>query len=307
MSQIKKEKMERLNFEAEEIIGLSKKFFSSISIKTENQKISNGSRIPLIDGGYMITEPTYFKIYSWGKLSTDISGMQVELLKKYDFWYEKSRFIIKTFLSERLEAFNESYEEGRKYINLDNQPSISASNDIFYDNFRKCFNIGQNILLLVSSVDITEFDAIEKNEKSNSKNLHFDNVGGDIFMNNVFKIDSQTAGRDIYNIAGDLNITQNSPPEDVLKLIQAIQQKVSGLEIGEKDKKKISNHLDNVRIELEEQEPDKKSIEESIKSANGILKEAKATGETLKDIGVMVLKAAKWLGTTAAALGWIFS
>ncbi len=125
-------------------------------------------------------------------------------------------------------------------------------------------------------------------------------------MNGIFNIGSQTAGRDIYNIAGNLNITQNSPPEDVLKIIQAIQQKVGELDIGDKDKKKISNHLDNAKIELEEKEPDTKSIEESIKSANGILKEAKATGESLKYIGVMVGKAAKWLGTTAGALGWIF-
>jgi hypothetical protein len=36
------------------------------------------------------------------------------------------------------------------------------------------------------------------------------------------------------------------------------------------------------------------------------LKEAKTTGETLKDIGVLVGKAAAWLGTTAAKLGWMF-
>ena len=135
-----------------------------------------------------------------------------------------------------------------------------------------------------------------------------------IIMNGGFNIGSQHSGRDINNIAGDmninnvagnLNITQNSPPEDVLKIIQAIQQKVGELEIGDKDKKKIVNHLDNVKIELEEKQPDKNSIEESIKSTNGILKEAKATGESLKDIGVMVVKAAKWLGTTAVALGWI--
>jgi hypothetical protein len=52
--------------------------------------------------------------------------------------------------------------------------------------------------------------------------------------------------------------------------------------------------------------PDKKSIAESIKKTNEILKEAKTTGETLKDIGVLVAKAAAWLGTTAAKLGWIF-
>lgn len=80
-------------------------------------------------------------------------------------------------------------------------------------------------------------------------------------MNGAFNIGSQHAGRNINNISGDmnvnnvegnLNITHNSPPEDVLKVIQAIQQKVGELDIG-----------------------DKKSIEENIKSANGILKEIK--------------------------------
>ena len=122
----------------------------------------------------------------------------------------------------------------------------------------------------------------------------------------TFSIGSQTSGRDIYNIAGNLNITQNSSAEEVLKIIEDIQHKVGELDISDKDKKKISNHLDNVKIDLEEKEPDKKSIEESIKSANGILKEAKATGETLKDIGIWVGKTATWLGTTAVKLGWVF-
>ena len=125
-------------------------------------------------------------------------------------------------------------------------------------------------------------------------------------MNGAFNIGSQTAGRDIYNIAGDLKITQNSSAEDVLKIIQAIQQKVGELDIDSKEKRKISNHLNNVQIDLEEKEPDKKSIGESIKTVNGILKEAKATGETLKEIGVWVGKTATWLGTSAGALGWIF-
>jgi hypothetical protein len=117
----------------------------------------------------------------------------------------------------------------------------------------------------------------------------------------VFSIGEQHAGRDIFNIARDLNITQNSPAEDILTIIEAIQQKIGDLDIAEKDEKRIVN-----QIELEDEKPDKKSIAESIKKTNEILKEAKTTGETLKDIGVLVAKAAAWLGTTAAKLGWIF-
>lgn len=152
MSQINQVKIEQLKSEAEQIIGLSKKFFSSITIQTENQMVSNGSRIPQIDGGYINTEPNYVKIYSWGKPSTEISEMQVELLGKYGLWYEESRFIISTSLSGRLDAFNESYEEGRKYINLD-YPPYSLDSTSFFNDFRKHFNIGQNILLISSKVE----------------------------------------------------------------------------------------------------------------------------------------------------------
>ena len=122
----------------------------------------------------------------------------------------------------------------------------------------------------------------------------------------VFSIGEQHAGRDIYNIARDLNINQNSPTEDVLKIFEAIQSKVSELDIGEKDKKRIANHIDGAKIELEDEKPDKKSIVESLKKTGEILKEAKTAGETLKDIGVLVGKAAIWLGTTAVKIGWIF-
>jgi hypothetical protein len=122
----------------------------------------------------------------------------------------------------------------------------------------------------------------------------------------VFSIGKQHAGRDIFNIARDLNINQNSPAEDILKIIEAIQHKVGELDIAEKDKKRIVNQIEGAKIELEDQKPDKKSIAESITKTTEILKEAKTTGETLKDIGILVGKTAAWLGTTAAKLGWIF-
>ena len=122
----------------------------------------------------------------------------------------------------------------------------------------------------------------------------------------IFVIGEQHAGRDIFNIARDLNVNQNSPAGDVMKIIEAIQHKVGELDIAEKNKKRIVNQMEGAKIELEDEQPDKKSIAESITKTNEILKEAKTTGETLKDIGVLVGKAAAWLGVTSAKLGWIF-
>lgn len=103
-----------------------------------------------------------------------------------------------------------------------------------------------------------------------------------------------------------MTITHNSSSEDILKIIEAIQYKVGELDIDDEDKRKIGNYLDNVKIDLKKKDPDKNSIGESIKKTNDILKEAKATGKTLKEIGVWVGKTATWLGTTAGELGWIF-
>ncbi|HPE51272.1 MAG TPA: hypothetical protein PLS83_07225 [Methanothrix soehngenii] len=122
----------------------------------------------------------------------------------------------------------------------------------------------------------------------------------------VFQIGEQHAGRDIYNVARDLNISKDSSSEDVLKVIEAIRQKVGELDIEEKEKRKIGNHLENAKIELEDENPDKSSFAESIRQANEVLKDAKTTGENLKEIGTLFGKAAVWLGTTAAKLGWIF-
>ena len=91
-----------------------------------------------------------------------------------------------------------------------------------------------------------------------------------------------------------------------MKIIEAIQHKVAELDIAEKHEKEIGTNLENAKIELEDKEPDKKSIAESIKKTSEILKEAKTTGETLRDIGILVGKVAAGLGTTAAQLGWIF-
>ena len=123
---------------------------------------------------------------------------------------------------------------------------------------------------------------------------------------NGIQISQQHAGRDIYNVARDLNITQNSKAEDVLKIFEAIQQKVDELDIAGKDKKKISASLENAKNKLKDRNPDKKSIAESIKKINEILREANTTGENLKDIGKLVAKAAAWLGVNAAKLGLIF-
>ena len=129
----------------------------------------------------------------------------------------------------------------------------------------------------------------------------------------MLSIGQQHAGRDINIIAGDLNvnnkvgdlnINQNSPAEDVLKVIQAIQHKVGELDIEGKGKRKIRNYLDNVIYELEDKEPNKKSIAESIKKTNEILKDANTTGKTLEDIGILIGKTATWLGTTYVNLGW---
>lgn len=128
----------------------------------------------------------------------------------------------------------------------------------------------------------------------------------------VFNIKNQKAGRDIiqgetiYFESKDVNISQNISVEDMLKIVDEIQCEVSELNIEEKNKDKIKNNLNNAIIELKDKNPSKDSIADSIRQTNNILKEAKSAGDSIKDIGILVSKAAIWLGTTAVKLGWAF-
>jgi hypothetical protein len=128
----------------------------------------------------------------------------------------------------------------------------------------------------------------------------------------IFNIGSQQAGRDliqagrdIYQAAGDIAISSSSPAADVLKVMEAIKYKIDELDIDEKNKKKIYNHLDNAVVELEDKNPDKRSIADSMKQTNEILKEAKTSGETLNDIGALISKVVVWLGPFAHSIGLI--
>jgi hypothetical protein len=76
----------------------------------------------------------------------------------------------------------------------------------------------------------------------------------------VFQIGEQHAGRDIYNVGRDLKISRDSSSEDVSKVIEVVRQKVCELDIGEKEKRKIGNHLDNAKIELEDENPGECSL-----------------------------------------------
>lgn len=142
------ELIDKLNSDAQEITELSKKFFSSISIKIDHQKISNGSSIPTLDG-YITTKSKYATSYSWCELSTEMLDLKVELLNKYNSWHEMSRSLIRKYLNDRLEAFDESYEKGRKYITLDYQPNKGKNTNFFYE-FQLLLNFQKNIISVLS-------------------------------------------------------------------------------------------------------------------------------------------------------------
>jgi len=115
----------------------------------------------------------------------------------------------------------------------------------------------------------------------------------------IFSIGEQHAGRDILNVGRDLYINQNSPPEDILIIIEALQHKIYELGILENSKEEIRNNLDNVKNELEDKNLNTKLIGEKIKKINGIIKETKISGENLKYIGTLIGKITFWLGTTS--------
>lgn len=118
---------------------------------------------------------------------------------------------------------------------------------------------------------------------------------------NCPKGDMYVSNRDMY-ISKD---TLNPSAAEVIKIIADMRYKINESDIDVKDKKEIGNHLDSAVAELEDKNPNKMSIANSMKQTNEILKEAKTTGETLNDIGKMIYKVAIWLGSYGRNLGLI--
>ncbi len=163
-----------------------------------------------------------------------------------------------------------------------------------------------------SQIDPAKVDFLIQNifMENNIENL----MPGGIEMGEgqTFKVGSQHAGRDInqvgrdfYQAAGDIKLSPESPATDVLKVVMAIKDLIDKSDIEAKNKKKIGNHLDNAIIELEDENPDKGSIADSMKQANEILEDAKTAGETLEGIGRQVGKVIAWLGPIAHSAGLI--
>jgi hypothetical protein len=111
----------------------------------------------------------------------------------------------------------------------------------------------------------------------------------------VFRLNEERAERDIYNIGGNLRvISENLSAEDIVDIIEAIRFKVSDMGIDEKEKKRIKNHLDSVKIDLEEKNLDIKSIVENIKIIDDILK-IHIKDKNVKGFEILISKIPEWL------------
>lgn len=127
----------------------------------------------------------------------------------------------------------------------------------------------------------------------------------------TFNVGYQQAGRDINQSggdiyhAGDIVISPSSSASDVLKVVDAIKNKIAESDIEGINKIKIADHLEHVEVELREKNPDKESIANSIKQTNEILNEARQTGQNLTEIASLVAKVAMWIGPYAQQLGLV--
>jgi hypothetical protein len=102
-----------------------------------------------------------------------------------------------------------------------------------------------------------------------------------------------------------LPLSTDSPKSDVGKVIGDIKYRINESDIDPKRKTDLNTHLDGAIESLKDENIDKKSIAENIKKTNEILKEAKVTGETLKDVVSLIENVVKWLGPYAKLIGLI--
>lgn len=128
----------------------------------------------------------------------------------------------------------------------------------------------------------------------------------------IEEVENQHAGRDIiqgkniYRPEKNANFLINSPSEDGFRVTEIIRLEVDKLDLDDKNKKKIDNYLENIKIELKDKNSDKESIAFCIKQISEIFKKNNTSDESLKYIGKLIDNIAILLGTDVSELGWTF-
>jgi len=235
--------IDKFNNDAQEIAELSKEFFSSISIKIDHQKILNGVSIPTLDR-YITTEPTYATSYSWRELSTEMLDLKVELLNKYNLWHEMSRSLIQKYLIDRLEAFDESYKEGRKYITLDYQPNKGEDTNFFYE-FQPHLNSQQNIISSLSLVVKDVETKIDINNTYTEGMLINSNEDVDIIIDEILDVFTDPLTNSRYGIKAILEPFKIKGLQDEKSKNLAVRKqiKIALEQMIEEDDEKLSKLL----------------------------------------------------------------
>ena len=113
------------------------------------------------------------------------------------------------------------------------------------------------------------------------------------------------AGRDSSISTGDINVGQDSgepalTPADIVALIVQIEALLQGSNLPDEQKEKAVKHLNTVKDEAQEAEPDKDFAAKSLQRATKVFKEASGTVEAgqglWQTVKPILSKLGPWLG-----------
>lgn len=91
-------------------------------------------------------------------------------------------------------------------------------------------------------------------------------------------------------------ISEESPKEDVAKLLKMVQQELTKLDLPEAKKKEVAIELQAAEVQVEKDAPDKAKIADRLKSATDALKEVVTLVPQAVAVGNMIGKAILWCG-----------
>jgi len=128
--------------------------------------------------------------------------------------------------------------------------------------------------------------------------------GGNVAGRDQHFTNIRKAGRDYYEAhdSSQINITQGSPVEDVLKLFDDMKAAIDELDMPPHDRKRVQYSIDGAKIEAENDPPNKNAVAERLKEAANIIKNATNLAVETTSFGKLLIKGLAWVGKT---FGWL--
>jgi hypothetical protein len=147
--------------------------------------------------------------------------------------------------------------------------------------------------------------SIATNQQSGGANIGAGaTIQGHVAGRDVKITEIRRAGRDYYEARdhGTINITSQSSPADMVKLLEALKGSLGELNLPPREQRRAEHAIEGARLEAEAADADKDTVADRLKEAATVVKNAGTLAVEATKFGALLAKGLAWAGKTVAWL-----